>query len=150
MKRSVKRLCCAMLAAWLVALTPLAVSAETVEEIQAQQQQLEEENQELNAKLESLREDEAQKQAYRETLQEQIDLVQQQILTTRDVYKRQRQCFRPDCFRCGWRHCAWVLYVRGSVSADHRESPSGMKCPSFPKRENTGSVFFIWKTTLLV
>lgn len=84
MKRSVKRLCCAMLAAWLVALTPLAVSAETVEEIQAQQQQLEEENQELNAKLESLREDEAQKQAYRETLQEQIDLVQQQILTTRE------------------------------------------------------------------
>ena len=84
MKRSVKRLCCAMLATWLVALTPLAVSAETVEEIQAQQQQLEEENQELNAKLESLREDEAQKQAYRETLQEQIDLVQQQILTTRE------------------------------------------------------------------
>ena len=65
MKRSVKRLCCAMLAVWLAALAPLAVSAETVEEIRAQQQQLEEENQELNAKLESLREDEAQKQAYR-------------------------------------------------------------------------------------
>lgn len=88
MKRSVKRLCCAMLAVWLAALAPLAVSAETVEEIRAQQQQLEEENQELNAKLESLREDEAQKQAYRETLQEQIDLVQQQVLTTRENIQR--------------------------------------------------------------
>ena len=37
----------ALLALWLIALTPLSVSAETVEEIQAQQDQLQAENQEL-------------------------------------------------------------------------------------------------------
>ena len=84
MKRGWKRLCCALLTVWLAALSPLAVSAETLEEIQAQQDQLQAENQELQSKLDSLREDEAQKQAYQDTLQEQIDVVQEQILTTRE------------------------------------------------------------------
>ena len=39
MKRGWKRLCCALLTVWLAALSPLAVSAETLEEIQAQQDQ---------------------------------------------------------------------------------------------------------------
>lgn len=79
-----KRLLCSALAVLLVSLTPLSVSAETLEEIQAQQDRLQAENQELQAKLDSLREDEAQKQAYQDTLQNQIDVVQEQILTTRE------------------------------------------------------------------
>lgn len=79
-----KRLLCSALAVLLVGITPLSVSAETLEEIQAQQDQLQSENQELQAKLDSLREDEAQKQAYQDTLQNQIDVVQEQILTTRE------------------------------------------------------------------
>ncbi len=79
-----KRLLCSALAVLLVGITPLSVSAETLEEIQAQQDRLQAENQELQAKLDSLREDEAQKQAYQDTLQNQIDVVQEQILTTRE------------------------------------------------------------------
>lgn len=79
-----KRLLCSLLTVLLVGITPLSVSAETLEEIQAQQEQLQSENQELQSKLDSLREDEAQKQAYQETLQQQIDVVQEQILTTRE------------------------------------------------------------------
>lgn len=79
-----KRLLCSALAVLLVGITPLSISAETLEEIQAQQDQLQAENQELQAKLDSLREDEAQKQAYQDTLQNQIDVVQEQILTTRE------------------------------------------------------------------
>lgn len=78
-----KRLLCALLAVLLVGITPLSVSAETLEEIQAQQEQLQAENQELQSKLDNLRENEAQKQAYQDTLQQQIDVVQEQILTTR-------------------------------------------------------------------
>lgn len=78
-----KRLLCSLLTVLLVGITPLSVSAETLEEIQAQQDQLQAENQELQAKLDGLREDESQKQAYQDTLQQQIDVVQEQILTTR-------------------------------------------------------------------
>ena len=78
-----KRMLCALLAVLLVGITPLSVSAETLEEIQAQQEQLQAENQELQSKLDNLRENEAQKQAYQDTLQQQIDVVQEQILTTR-------------------------------------------------------------------
>ena len=78
-----KRLLCSLLTVLLVGITPLSVSAETLEEIQAQQEQLQAENQELQTRLDSLREDEAQKQAYQDTLQQQIDVVQEQILTTR-------------------------------------------------------------------
>ena len=78
-----KRLLCSLLTVLLVGITPLSVSAETLEEIQAQQEQLQAENQELQAKLDGLREDESQKQAYQDTLQQQIDVVQEQILTTR-------------------------------------------------------------------
>lgn len=78
-----KRLLCSLLTFLLVCITPLSVSAETLEEIQAQQEQLQTENQELQSKLDNLRENEAQKQAYQDTLQQKIDVVQEQILTTR-------------------------------------------------------------------
>jgi murein DD-endopeptidase MepM/ murein hydrolase activator NlpD len=78
-----KRLLCSALTVLLVGVTPLSVSAETLEEIQAQQDQLEAENQELQSQLDSLREDEAQKQEYQDTLQQQISVVQEQILITR-------------------------------------------------------------------
>ena len=78
-----KRLLCSLLTVLLVGITPLSVSAETLEEIQAQQDQLQAENQELQSKLDNLRENESQKQAYQDTLQQQIDVVQEQILTTR-------------------------------------------------------------------
>lgn len=78
-----KRLLCSVLAVLLVGITPLSVSAETLEEIQAHQDQLQAENQELQSQLDNLREDEAQKQAYQDTLQQQIDVVEEQILTTR-------------------------------------------------------------------
>lgn len=84
MRRICKRVGCGLFALWLAALTPLAVSAQSLEEIQAQQEQLQAENQQLQTQLDSLREDQAQKQAYLETLQEQISLVQEQILTTRE------------------------------------------------------------------
>lgn len=79
-----KRLLCLLLTCILVGITPLSVSAETLEEIQARQDQLQAENQELQSTLDSLREDEAQKQKYQDTLQQQIDVVQEQILTTRE------------------------------------------------------------------
>ena len=84
MRRICKRVGCCLFALWLAALAPLAVSAQSLEEIQAQQEQLQAENQQLQTQLDSLREDQAQKQAYLETLQEQISLVQEQILTTRE------------------------------------------------------------------
>ncbi len=79
-----KRLVCLLLTGFLVSITPLFVSAESLEEIQAQQEQLQAENQKLQSMLDSLREDEAQKQEYLDTLQQQIDVVQEQILTTRE------------------------------------------------------------------
>ena len=84
MRRICKRVGCCLFALWLAALAPLAVSAQSLEEIQAQQEKLQAENQQLQTQLDSLREDQAQKQAYLETLQEQISLVQEQILTTRE------------------------------------------------------------------
>ena len=84
MRRICKRVGCCLFALWLAALAPLAVSAQSLEEIQAQQEQLQAENQQLQTQLDSLREDQAQKQAYLKTLQEQISLVQEQILTTRE------------------------------------------------------------------
>ena len=40
MRRICKRVGCGLFALWLAALTPLAVSAQSLEEIQAQQEQL--------------------------------------------------------------------------------------------------------------
>ncbi len=79
-----KRLWCSLLAILMVAISPLPASAETLEEIQTQQDKLQAENRDLQARLDSLRDDKAQKQEYQDTLQEQINLVQQQILTTRE------------------------------------------------------------------
>ncbi len=83
-KRLRKRLSAGLLALCVASMTPLAASAETVAEIQAEQDRLESEKQELQNKLEQLRNDEAEKQAYQETLQEQIGVVQEQIDTTRE------------------------------------------------------------------
>ena len=84
MKRKLKTLLCGLLALWLAAMAPLSATAETLEEIQTQQSQLEAENQQLQSRLESLRQDQAQKQQYQDTLQQQIQVVQEQILTTRE------------------------------------------------------------------
>ena len=58
-KRLRKRLSAGLLALCVASMTPLAASAETVAEIQAEQDRLESEKQELQNKLEQLRNDEA-------------------------------------------------------------------------------------------
>ena len=78
-----KRLFSGLLALCVAAMIPLSVSAQTVAEIQAEQDRLQAEKDQLEAQLEQLRNDEAEKQAEQENLQEQIDVVQQQIDTTR-------------------------------------------------------------------
>lgn len=82
-RKFVKRLCTGLLAMCVAVMTPLSVSAETVAEIQAEQNRLESEKQELQSKLDDLQNQEAEKQAYQDTLQEKIDLLQEQIDTTR-------------------------------------------------------------------
>ena len=78
-----KRLASAAMAACMLIAMPCGGIAKTVDELKAEQQQLEQENQELQSKLEDLKEDEAQKEAYQETLSEKIDVVKTQIDTTR-------------------------------------------------------------------
>lgn len=82
-KKFRKRLFCGLMTLCVAAMTPLSVSAQTVAEIQAEQDRLQAEKENLEAQLEQLRNDEAQKQAEQENLQQQIDLVQEQIDTTR-------------------------------------------------------------------
>ena len=82
-KRFIKRLCTGLMALCVAVMTPLTVSAETVAQIQEEQNRLEAEKQELQNKLEQLRNEEAEKQAYQDTLQEQINVLQEQIDTTR-------------------------------------------------------------------
>ncbi len=82
-RKFVKRLCTGLLAMCVAVMTPLSVSAETVAEIQAEQNRLESEKQELQSKLDDLQNQEAEKQAYQDTLQKKIDLLQEQIDTTR-------------------------------------------------------------------
>ena len=82
-KKFRKRLLCGLMALCVAAVTPLSVSAQTVAEIQAEQDRLQAEKDSLEAQLEQLRNDEAQKQAEQENLQQQIDVVQEQIDTTR-------------------------------------------------------------------
>ena len=83
-KKLRKRLGAGLLSLCMLTMTPLTVSAETVAEIQEEQNRLEAEKQDLQAQLDQLRDDEAQKQEYQDTLQEQIDVVQEQIDTTRE------------------------------------------------------------------
>ena len=82
-KKFIKRLCAGMMALCVAVMAPLTVSAETVAQIQEEQNRLEAEKQELQNKLEQLRNEEAEKQAYQDTLQEQINVLQEQIDTTR-------------------------------------------------------------------
>ncbi len=82
-----RRALCGLMAAVMVALTPVPVLARTTEEVEAEQAQLEAERQELQAKLEQLRADEEQKQAYQETLQKQITVLEKQINTAREDIK---------------------------------------------------------------
>ena len=82
-KKFRKRLFCGLIALCVAAMAPLSVSAQTVAEIQAEQNRLQAEKDQLEAQLEQLRNDEAEKQAERENLQQQIDVVQEQIDTTR-------------------------------------------------------------------
>lgn len=67
----------------LLLAVPMNAVARTVAEVEAEQAKLEEEKQALQTRLEELRDDEAQKQAYQDTLQEQINVVQSQIDTAR-------------------------------------------------------------------
>ena len=69
-----KRLFSGLLALCVAAMIPLSVSAQTVAEIQAEQDRLQAEKDQLEAQLEQLRNDEAEKQAEQENLQEQIDV----------------------------------------------------------------------------
>lgn len=78
-----KRLCCGLMALCVACVTPLSASAETVAEIQAEQDRLQAEKEDLQSQLDDLRNQEAEKQAYQDTLQEQIQVVQEQIDTTR-------------------------------------------------------------------
>lgn len=82
-RKFAKRLFTGFVALCVAVMTPLSVSAETVAEIQAEQDRLEAEKQELQNKLDQLRSEEAEKQAYQDTLQEKIDVLQEQIDTTR-------------------------------------------------------------------
>lgn len=82
-RKFVKRLCTGLMALCVAVMTPLSVSAETVSEIQAEQDRLEAEKKELQDKLDQLQSQEAEKQGYQDTLQEKIDVLQEQIDTTR-------------------------------------------------------------------
>ena len=64
-----KRLCAGLMALCVAAVAPLSVSAQTVAEIQAEQDRLQAEKEDLEAQLEQLRNDEAEKQAYQDNLQ---------------------------------------------------------------------------------
>lgn len=78
-----KRLGTGLMALCLLTISPMSAAAQTVAEVEAEQNRLEQEKQELEDKLAALRDDEAQKQEYQDTLQEQIDVVQSQIDTAR-------------------------------------------------------------------
>lgn len=82
-KKLRKRLFAGFMALCVGLMVPLGVSAETVAEIQAEQDRLQAEKQELQDKLDQLRDQEAEKKAYQDTLQEQINVLQEQIDTTR-------------------------------------------------------------------
>lgn len=84
MKRSMrKRLGAGLMALCLLTLTPMGAVAQTVAEVEAEQEKLQQERQELESKLDQLRNDEAEKQAYQDTLKEKIEVVQNQIDTAR-------------------------------------------------------------------
>ncbi len=84
MKQSLwKRLAAGALALCLLTAIPGNAIARTLDEVEAEQNQLEEEKQELEEKLETLRNNEEEKRAYQETLQQKIDVVQSQIDSAR-------------------------------------------------------------------
>ena len=72
-----------LLALCLVVSMPGNAIARTMDEIEAEQDRLEEEKQDLEARLEELRNDEAQKREYQKTLQDKIDVVQEQVDSAR-------------------------------------------------------------------
>ncbi len=78
-----KRLGACLLAISLFTMTSGHVLADTISDIEARQEELEQEKADLANQLEALRNDEASKQAYQEKLQEQIDVVEEQIDSAR-------------------------------------------------------------------
>ena len=82
-KKRYRRFLCGTLAAVLFLSFP--VSAETLSELRKQQESLQAQKEENDARLETLRNDTEQKKAYRDTLYGQIDTVQSQI----DLLRRQ-------------------------------------------------------------
>ncbi len=80
MKRKfLKRLMAGALAVCVFAMVPGTALADSISDMEAKQAQLEQEANDLEAKLEGLRNDENQKREYQETLQQKINLLQQQI-----------------------------------------------------------------------
>ena len=75
------RLTALALSALLLASAPLAVSAQTVEEIEAKQNALAEKKADLESQLAALEEDESDKEAEQALLSEKIDTVRTQIST---------------------------------------------------------------------
>lgn len=77
--------CCFLCAALLCGVSSQAFAADTLEELRAEQDDLERRKEENDLKLEELRKDTDQKRAYRDTLYQQIDTLQGQI----DLLRRQ-------------------------------------------------------------
>ena len=72
-----------LLALCLLLAVPGNAVARTLGEIEAEQEALDEERQELESRLTELRNDEAQKREYQRTLQQKIDVVQEQVDSAR-------------------------------------------------------------------
>ncbi len=80
-----KMKCQALLMALLIGLLlPVQVTAQTIEEIRAQQAELQQENEMLEAQLDSLRKDESKALEYQEKLEEKIRLMEEKIDAARE------------------------------------------------------------------
>ncbi len=84
-RRPVRSLLCGLLAGLFLCAAVVPASAQTLEELQEQQDALQAQKEAVDLKLEELRRDVEQKKAYRDTLYQQIDTVQGQL----DLLRRQ-------------------------------------------------------------
>ncbi|MFR5902534.1 MAG: hypothetical protein ACLUIO_24130, partial [Neglectibacter timonensis] len=76
------RVMTALLALWLV--LPSGAIAKTIEEVEAAQEKLRQEKEELEEKIEILKSDEEKLLEYQEALEEKISLTEQKIDTSRE------------------------------------------------------------------
>lgn len=85
MRRKTKRVCRILSAVLALCLmVPCQAIAKTIDEVQAEQEKLRQENEELQTKIDSLRADEAKALEYQEALEEKIELTEQKIDTSRE------------------------------------------------------------------